>query len=204
MSVGDEEQMKAADEPASEEDSSRVKAEGTEASSAAATLQRRMGTVGTGREISLATLVHLMGLPTANQISLLETKIDLLTNRVGQVLAKLERMSHELENMKSDATIDRIDFQLTDIRALLKRTIPVSAAAGEVETKSDSPKPASARAKILSSTAPGPKPEEKVQAKPETKIVEEDQLAEFNEAPDDAAYQAAEGKRVRMQTKEGA
>lgn len=166
--------------------------------------RRAGGLPSSGRDISLTTLVHLLGLPTATQVDLLETKLDLLSTKVSQILVKLDRLVTDLSTMKNDATVDRIDFQLSDIRALLKRLVPTGII-GDPEPKSDSSKSASNRAKILTSDAPAAaKAEPKKTEKAETKIVEQDQLAEFNQSQDDGTFQAEEGRRVRMQTKEGA
>jgi outer membrane murein-binding lipoprotein Lpp len=150
-----------------------------------------------GREMSLSTLVHLLGLSTASQTNLLETKVEALNTKISALLLKLDRVVTELGAIKADAAVDRIDFQITEIRALLKRMVPAGTAANEIEAKPNGGKSASGRAKILTSEVS--KGSAKA-AKPETKIVEPDNLEEFNNA-DDASYQAEEAQRVRTQLK---
>jgi len=148
-----------------------------------------------GREMSLSTLVHLLGLSTSSQVDLLETQIETLSTKVSAILLKLDRIAADLGTIKGDAAIDRIDFQITEIRALLKRVVPAAAAAGDIETKSDTTKSASGRAKILTSEVSKPA----AGKKPETKIVEPDNLEEFNK--DDASFQAKEAARIRTEGK---
>lgn len=166
--------------------------------------ERRGAASGTtGRDVPVSTVVHLMGLPTAAQLALLEGKIDILTTRVTTVTTKLERIASELSLIKNDATTDRIDFQLNDIRGLLRRLVPKAAAAGEVEPVPESPRLQSAKARILSSepTAPAADATKKDPAPTPApaKKDEKDALEEFQ--MDNGDFQANEGRRVRQEMK---
>ena len=150
-----------------------------------------------GREMSLSTLVRLLGLSTNSQVSLLETQVEALTTKVATILLKLDRIALDLGAIKGDAAVDRIDFQITEIRALLKRVVPAAAASGEIETKSTTSKSTSSRAKILTSDVA--KSGAGATKKPETQIVEPDNFEEFNKS-DDASYQSTEAQRIRLQS----
>lgn len=78
-----------------------------------------VSTSGT-REMTLATLVHLLGLPTAQQLSAVENKIDLLLAKLGSITARIELLERQKESGGENA-ISRIDFQLTEIKAILKK-----------------------------------------------------------------------------------
>lgn len=172
----------------------------------AAAERRAAGAVPGGREVPVSTVVHLLGLPTATQLSMLEGKIDILTTRVTSITSKLDRIASELALIKNDATTDRIDFQLNDIRGLLRRLVPKAAAAGDVEPVPESPRLQNAKARILSSAPPAAgaaEADKKTPApaaeKKEAKKDEKDALEEFQ--VDDGTFQANEGRRVRQEMK---
>jgi len=170
------------------------------------TLLEKRGVGGShGREMTLSTLVHLLGLSTASQINLLDSKFDVVNAKLTTILSKVERLAADLAVVKGEGAIDRIDFALTEMRVLLKRLVP-SAGTVDAEPKSDSARP-SARAKILSSETPKAEakapdaaaPAEAAAApKPQTKIIEKDNLEEF-QTQDDASFQATQAKQVREQ-----
>ncbi len=175
--------------------------------SVTALLEKRGGAGSHGREMSLSTLVHLLGLSTATQVNLLDSKLDVLNSKLSTVVSKLERLSSDVTLIKSEAAIDRVDFALNEMKALLKRLAPIAAGAADGESKAEA-RP-SARAKVLTSEPPKKAvaaetasaeaaPEPAPAKKPETKIIEKDHLEEF-QGGDDASFQAAEAKRVRDQ-----
>ena len=166
--------------------------------------ERRAAAVAS-RDIPISTLVHLLNLPTASQMSLLEGKVDVLTGKISAVLSRLERVSSELEVVKNDATVDRIDFQLAEIRSLLKKVLGGTPGGEQADKKSERPKTEKAKPKVLSSDdtpAAGSEKAAAAEKKPETKIIEEDALAELSEPQTDEAFQNAEAARVRLSNKE--
>lgn len=166
--------------------------EGQAKSDAGAATPRAGGAVPT-RDVPLSTFVHLLGLSTATQMSLVETKVDAMSSKLATALIKLERLASDVSEIKGDAAVDRIDFQLNDIRNLLKRLAP-GMSGGAAAPDGDAGKSPASRAKVLKSE-PG---------KPETKIVENDNLQDLSQAADNEAFQAAEAQRMRDRTKEGA
>lgn len=178
-----------------------------------------------GREVTVNTLVHLLGVSTANQVSVLEAKVDELTAQMNLVLSKLERMNTNLQQSKSEATLDRVDYQLSDLRALLKKVFPKLIAGADLDAPSGD---SESRPKVLSSGsfkssgAPSPSAPAQstpaqsgaaptataaaeaapVQPPPQKPAVQKDALEEF-ESADDSAFQSAEGRRIRSQTSQG-
>lgn len=142
------------------------------------------------RDVPISTVVHLLGLPTAQQLSILEGKVDLLNTKLSSVLSKLEKMGTEISAIKADATVGRIDFQINEIKALLKRIVGgTTASVGGTEAKSSLSK-----ARVIASETPESAPTKK----PETKILEKDNLEEFeDEVLDDQSFQSQEAKRMR-------
>ncbi len=167
-----------------------------------------------GREVTVNTLVHLLGVSTATQVSVLEAKVDDLSAQMSLVLSKLERLSNNLQQSKSEATLDRVDYQLSDLRALLKKVFPKLIAGADLEASTPD---SESRPKVLSSgsfksgaapaaavaSEPAAKAEAApVQPPPSKPAVQKDALEEF-ESADDAAFQSAEGRRIRSQTSQG-
>lgn len=73
------------------------------------------------REISMGTVVRLMGLATDSEVKLLETKIDTLNTKVATLTNKFERLASELQHLLCKEDLERIDLQLAEIRALTKK-----------------------------------------------------------------------------------
>ena len=170
-----------------------------------------------GREVSIGTLVHLLGLPTATQVSVIEAKVDELTAKMNLVLSKLERLHNNLQQSKSEATLDRVDYQLSDLRAVMKKVFPKLLAG--IDSESAPSVEAESRAKVLSSgnaksqsggVVPSVAKDIPVEAKTEPSVqapankpaATNDALEEFENA-DGAAFQSTEGRRIRTQTSQG-
>lgn len=84
------------------------------------------------REMSLSSFIHLMGLPTANQITVLEAKIDSLTAKVNSLASKFERINQQFQASSNERYLDRIDYQLADLRAIIKKIFPRVAAMEQI------------------------------------------------------------------------
>lgn len=181
---------------------------------------RRTATTG-ARDVPISTVVHLLGLSTASQIAVLEDKVDALSTRVNNIAQKLERMAHDLHHAAHSNTIERLDVQVNDLRALLKRLAPKFGAAIEGEPDAGTPQGGSGvRSRILASgptpsprsspavadspavSAPASQPEAAPAAasKPEP---ERDVLAEEEDKKDDASFQSGEARRIRIQSSQG-
>ncbi|MCB0321134.1 MAG: hypothetical protein KDD60_09425, partial [Bdellovibrionales bacterium] len=60
-------------------------------------------------EVSASTVARMMGLATANEVAMLEGKIDLLSSRVSNATTKLERLFSVLDRLPTAADMDRVD-----------------------------------------------------------------------------------------------
>jgi hypothetical protein len=161
------------------------------------------------REMSVSTLVHLLGLPTAAQFSILEGRIDTLNSRISAVLAKIDRLTNQMETTKTDTLIDRLEFQLSDIRTMLKKAVMgVGNSSSRLETvkkgTNDGRKP------VVMTSAPagknyssqdtsgkGTNGDNQGEMAIEPQLTLEGQTALEDQAKRDPQFQAAEGARIR-------
>lgn len=133
-----------------------------------------------GKEFTVSALVHLLGLPTNAQMRVLESKLDAVTAKLSTMSSKVERLSQQSDAAKNESLLERIDFQLSEIRAVLKKSSSLMAStvtsssrlSASAEGKDADPGPM-----ILTSAPSEPSPKEGT--------------------PDDANFQKAEGRRVR-------
>jgi len=68
------------------------------------------------RDITASALLRLLGVPSTTDLHLIESKLDVLSQKITNLSLKLDRM-RSLETLNQD--IDRIDVQLTDVKQLL-------------------------------------------------------------------------------------
>jgi len=92
------------------------------------------------RDLPISTIIRMMGLPTKSELVVLEQKLDALTTKVNNLGSKLERI---VSNFEHGSEFDRIDVQLTDIRATLREVLPkalaqLSASGSRAAVKKDS------------------------------------------------------------------
>ncbi|MFN8389452.1 MAG: hypothetical protein U0136_04100 [Bdellovibrionota bacterium] len=158
---------------------------------------------GSPRDITVPMLMRLLGLPNANQMSVMELKLDSLTVKVAALSTKLDRIMKTLDHMANEVTLDRIDFQLNTIRSMLRRS------PGDNTPVPDAPPPpkkarvlTSAPSDVQASTPPPPSSNEPLLPTDEppvkkTTVVEPDNLEELNTFPDDATFQRGEAQRIR-------
>jgi hypothetical protein len=74
-------------------------------------------------EVSGATIARMMGLATANELSMLEGKIDLLSSRVNNIIAKFERLQTTLNHFPTNTDLDRIDINVGSLKTLIRETL---------------------------------------------------------------------------------
>lgn len=77
-----------------------------------------------GRDVPISALVHLLGLPTSSELSVIESKIDMIGAKLSSVGAKVDRLSQQIGTLANEFYIDRIDFQISEIRTLMKKVFP--------------------------------------------------------------------------------
>ncbi|MCI5066413.1 hypothetical protein MRY87_11875 [bacterium] len=90
------------------------------------------GTLSRG-DVSASTIARMMGLATANELSMLEGKIDLISSRVNNVTAKLERVQGALDRIPTSNDLDRIDINVGSLRTLIKETLETLKESAEKE-----------------------------------------------------------------------
>lgn len=69
------------------------------------------------KEVSVATVVRLMGLPTTSEFRLLEQKVDTLLTRITAMGQKLDRLAG---NIQSSSDVDSVQVQISDVKRLVK------------------------------------------------------------------------------------
>ncbi|MCC6219734.1 MAG: hypothetical protein IT291_00675 [Deltaproteobacteria bacterium] len=73
------------------------------------------------REVTVNTIVRLMGLPTSSDIRVLESKLDALTSKLASIAVRLDRVSSQVLEISHDS--DRVDLQISDLRAFVKKAL---------------------------------------------------------------------------------
>lgn len=136
------------------------------------------------RELTVSTLVHLLGLPSMAQMAAMESSVDLMARKMQTISAQLEKISSELQALSADNSSERIDFQLNEIRAILKRAVVTTG--GAKSPAEPSTKSSTRSARIIESEPPA-----EAAANPEPCA-----LSDFDN-PDDASFQQAEAQKVR-------
>ena len=81
--------------------------------------KRRSG----GRDLQVSALVHLMGLPTKDDYKVLEKKVDLLSNKLTSLAVKVDRVLTEISQSEIIGAIDRVDMQVADLHAIVKKLL---------------------------------------------------------------------------------
>ncbi len=127
-----------------------------------------------GRDVPVSSVVHLMGIATSSQVGLLENKLDTLSTKLTSVTMKLEKVSSQLDSIQSGSSFDRIDFQLNDIKTILKKVLPYAMSTPTAEPTIDT----SASSSVLTS-------------------VKVDVDEELKKAAAAEEYQRAEAERIR-------
>ncbi|MDR2338154.1 MAG: hypothetical protein LBE20_05855 [Deltaproteobacteria bacterium] len=67
-------------------------------------------------DITVSTLVHLLGVPTKDEFNILDKKIDLVFNKLDSLTSKLNMLASDLSTSSLNSTLERIDEQLLSIK----------------------------------------------------------------------------------------
>ena len=152
--------------------------------------------IGSSRELTVSSLVHLMGLPTGLQIGVLDTKLDLVAAKLSTVQAKLEKIQTQMELLTTESPLERIEFQLTEVRSVMKKFFPLAFQSSPVSQENEPsvhPKP-----QMLSSKAT----DVGKAARTETAVHVDVPQAEEEEPMTDEDYQVLESMKMRQETAE--
>ena len=106
-----------------------------------------------GRELSALTIGRMMGLATVQELALIESKIDLMATKVGNLTVRMEKVISSLANAPTGADLERIDVHIGALRTLIKEVLgDASDEAGSAKAQPKS-RPAT---KIISSSPAAP------------------------------------------------
>jgi|GEM_PF-6867019 len=72
-------------------------------------------------EMTVSSMVRLMGLSTSQDASVLEAKIDAMMSRMTALSSKVDRLSAQMKDLKNERQLDHIVVQLSDLRGLIKK-----------------------------------------------------------------------------------
>ncbi len=61
------------------------------------------------QDVSAATLVRMLGIPTKTEIKILETKLDLLINKINSLTTKFDTANKDFANHDLSSTLERIE-----------------------------------------------------------------------------------------------
>jgi hypothetical protein len=67
-------------------------------------------------DMSISTFIHLLGVPTKDELNILDKKIDLIVSRLDSVVSKINMLSSDLSTGSLSSTLERIDEQLLSIK----------------------------------------------------------------------------------------
>ena len=85
--------------------------------------EKKKGSAGS-RDLQVSALVHLLGLPTKDELKVLEKKVDLLSNKLTSMAGKLDRVLSEISQAEIIGAIERAELQVADLKAILKKVLP--------------------------------------------------------------------------------
>ena len=92
--------------------------------------ERKKASVGS-RDLQVSALVHLLGLPTKDELKVLEKKVDLLSNKLTSMAGKLDRVLSEISQAEIIGAIERAELQVSDLKAILKKVLPKVASSSD-------------------------------------------------------------------------
>lgn len=106
-------------------------------------------------EVSAATVARMMGLATANEVSILEGKIDLLSTRLANLVTKMERLGGVMNQLPTGSDLDRIDINIGSLKTMIRDVLEkvVSASENEVSAKGEGAPGVLKNAKIMTNTS---------------------------------------------------
>jgi hypothetical protein len=107
----------------------------------------------TGRDISATTIGRMMGLATVQELALIESKIDLMVTKVGNLTIRMDKVISSLANAPTGADLERIDVHIGALRTLIKEAL--GGKADDADSAKAQPKSRPAT-KIISSSAATP------------------------------------------------
>lgn len=160
------------------------------------------------RDLTVNALLHLMGLPTGSQLSVLDSKLDLVMTKLTTLSAKIDRMNSQFELLSSTSATERLEFQVSEIRSIMKKFFPQAFSGAGMPAQAtklspakspvvvQSSEPATAKASAGSDVKETPKKETSVHVD-----IGLSQMEEEEEPLSDEDYQVLEAQKLREQVK---
>lgn len=71
---------------------------------------------GGRRDITVSSLVHLLGIPNKDELKILDKKIDLVLNRLNSLAVKVDAIASDLSSGGLSSALVRIEEQLLTVR----------------------------------------------------------------------------------------
>ena len=102
-----------------------VTASGSHATPMEAVTPRPTDTQPAAHDVSAATVARMLGLATATEVRLVESKLDLMSSKISTLQIKAEKMLTILNSMPTGGDLERIDVQLGSLKSLLKDLIEI-------------------------------------------------------------------------------
>lgn len=100
-------------------------------------------------EVSASTIARMMGVATNADLRLLENKVDLLSSKLNNVLARLDKVVGQMNLVATGSDMDRFDARISSLQTMIAEKLGVAKPAdADAETRSTAPR---ARSRILSS-----------------------------------------------------
>lgn len=75
------------------------------------------------KEVSAATIGRMMGLVTASDLKLLDSKVDLLVTKVAALTMKLDKALSLLSATPTGSDLERIDIQVGSFKSMLRESM---------------------------------------------------------------------------------
>lgn len=156
------------------------------------------------RELSVSALLHLMGLPTGSQFTVLDTKLDLALTKMATLQAKIDRINSQFELLSATTGTERLEFQVSEIRSIMKKFFPQAFTGGSVQTSQSKMSAVKAPVVVPSSEPLSSSSSDKAEQRKETSVHVDVAAAgaeEEEEPMTDEDYQVLESQKLRDQTK---
>lgn len=74
-------------------------------------------------EVPITTLVRLAGLPLAQDVKVIESKVDVLTAKLTNISIKVDRLSSQISKLANESDFERTEAQIADLRNLIKKAL---------------------------------------------------------------------------------
>jgi len=78
------------------------------------------------KELTVTTLINLLGLPTSKQITLLDSKMDLVLTKFSTLQRTTENLYNQMSQFEANSQSERIEFRVNEILSIMKKFFPLA------------------------------------------------------------------------------